>query len=83
MTMTEMSTTVLLDDPLAAFWASAISALVAAFIGMVAAVLGGTKPAGAGALIRVCASRGGIADDELPAAFPPEVEDGVALGGFD
>lgn len=83
MTTTEMITTILFDDPLADFWAAAICSLVAVDIGTVAAVLGGARPAGAGVLISVWASRGGMADEEFPAAPPPEVEDGAALGGLD
>ena len=67
MTTTEMITTILFDDPLADFWAAAICSLVAVDIGTVAAVLGGARPAGAGALISVWASRG----EWLTRSFPP------------
>ena len=61
--------------------ASASCSLVIEDIGIVGPELGGISPAGAGALMSVCASRGGMAGEEFYAAGLLDELEG--LGGFD
>ena len=61
--------------------ASASCSLVIEDMGSVGAEFGGISPAGAGALMSVCASRGGMADEEFEiAGLLDELAD---LGGFE